>query len=108
MALVSLEVESIRKGWEEKEQTFDQIAEPYPNEHSCRFVEPQKGARYRRVNDKFRIGGKRVDVIYMIIGGANSTNVKIQAMRFPTSIWSADAARKYCSSKGGSFHAATG
>lgn len=73
---------------------------PYPNEHSCRIVDPGKFQKdsFRRITQ-----GKLSIIIGKLIGKTKTTT---QAFRYPTSSWSADAARKHCQEQGGTFEAA--
>jgi hypothetical protein len=59
--------------------------------------------RYEKCGQKHN--GKCIDVIYGIVSPKKS---EIQALRYPKEIWTASDARSHCSSKGGSFEAATG
>jgi hypothetical protein len=75
---------------------------PYPNEHSCRLEEPGQFDSFARKNCDQKVDGKCIDVIY----GIKSGKSKIQALRFPKKSWTADAAKKVCSKRGGSFEPA--
>jgi len=69
---------------------------PYPNEHSCRLESPDQFDRFARENDAREHKGKKIDVIYGIKDGKS----RVQALRFPKSIWSESEARHYCAGKG--------
>jgi len=75
---------------------------PYPNEHSCRLVDPETvktvGSEDRKHNKK----------IYRVLFGIPKKNGKSieQSYRYPKSDWSEDEARKHCKEKGGTFEAA--
>jgi hypothetical protein len=75
---------------------------PYPNEYSCRLVEP---SQVRVVGSGYRTsGGKRYRVIFAIPkSGGGSIE---QAYRYPKDTWSADQARSHCQSHEGRFDAA--
>ena len=78
---------------------------PYPNFHSCRLEDPNKYPKktYGKCAEKH--SGKCIDVVYGIISPKHS---EIQALRYSNDIWTASDARSHCSSRGGSFEAATG
>jgi len=75
---------------------------PYPNEHACRLESPDKFDKFNRKNCEQKHDEKCIDVIYGIKGGKS----KIQALRYPKDVWSADAARSHCKEKEGTFEAA--
>lgn len=75
---------------------------PYPNEHACRLKPPGGYDKIRRVNCDQKHDGKCIDVIYGIKEGKS----EIQALRFKTNIWTADAARAVCKDRGGTFEPA--
>ncbi|MCJ7663079.1 MAG: hypothetical protein MUO24_02425 [Desulfobacterales bacterium] len=83
--------------WEEK---------PFPTEHSCRLLEPDRFIRIRRENDKFGAG------IHAIWGvQAGSKPVELQAIRFSLSKFTADEAKAWLKAhdyKCKTFEAATG
>ena len=62
---------------------------PYYGEHAARIVDPKKYVRFRRKSDEF---GKGVDVIY---GITRAGKVEVQAIRFKTSQFGANAARQW-------------
>lgn len=76
---------------------------PYPNEHSCRHEDPGKfdPDSFRRVSRTIK--GKPVGMIFGHLKGASSTT--LQAVRFPTSDWTAAEAKAACT---GTFEAAAG
>jgi len=75
---------------------------PYPNEHACRLSSPDKYDRFARKNCGQKHNGKCINVIY----GIKNNKSEIQALRYNKKIWTADAARSHCKSRGGSFEAA--
>jgi len=77
---------------------------PYPNEHSCRLADPGKFVRFVRNNCAQKHNGKCIDVIY---GYPKTGDGEIQALRYKTKIWTAITARSHCSSRDGSFEAAS-
>lgn len=78
---------------------------PYPNEHSCRVKEPGtfQANSFRRMTVKSK-SGKTVGIIIGRLKGESKTTT--QAIRYPTSDWSADEASADCKKNGGSFEAA--
>jgi HK97 family phage prohead protease len=81
------------------------IAEnPYPNEHSCRLADPNDFDKFARKNCAEKSGGKCIDVIYGIKDGKS----EIQSLRFKKGDWDADAAKKHCAKRKGTFEAASG
>ena len=87
-----------------KEYTWEEM-KPYANEHSCRLLDPGQFKKFRRQNNAAKVDGKRVDFIYGILAPGKS---KLQAIRYPKSIWKASSARSHCKSKEGSFEQASG
>ncbi len=72
---------------------------PYPNEHSCRLVNPGncKEDSFRRDSAAREHNGKKYDVIYAEL---KSTGESVdQAYRYPTNIWSEQEAREHCNSQ---------
>jgi len=79
---------------------------PYPNEHSCRLVEPDRfrPGSFRRVTRK--LDGKSYDIIMgKLIGEDTMTE---QAYRYDRKIWTVEQARRHCKDHGGRFEAASG
>lgn len=68
---------------------------PFENEHACRLQSPGQFDDFRRENGAATVDGKSVDHIYGISGDSS----ELQAIRYPTSSWSADAARSHCRSR---------
>jgi hypothetical protein len=75
---------------------------PFPNEHACRIKPPGKYEKFARKNCEQKHDGKCIDVIY----GVKQGKSEIQALRYPKSSWTSQAARTHCSGRGGSFEAA--
>lgn len=75
---------------------------PYPNEHSCRLLTPNLFTAFRRKNEAEESEGRRIDVIY----GIKKGKTKIQALRYPISVWSEMEAAIHCGERGGEFHSA--
>ena len=71
---------------------------PYPNEHSCRLVNPNqcKDGSFRRENGGGEYNGKAFDIIWAERKSDGET-VR-QAHRYPTSSFSEADARKHCNS----------
>jgi len=82
---------------------YDIGLKPYPNEHACRINNPDKYSKFRRVKCAQKHDGKCIDVIYGILSEGKS---EIQALRFPTKIWTATAAKSLCKARNGTFEAA--
>ncbi len=76
---------------------------PFPNEHSCRLHDPGNYDRFARKNCEEKHDGKCIDVIY----GIKDDKSEIQALRYPKKVWDEEDARKHCSSRDGSFEAAS-
>jgi hypothetical protein len=76
---------------------------PYPNEHACRLNDPGKYDEFRRDSCGQKHDGKCIDVIYGIKEGA----AEVQALRYKKDVWSVADARAHCSSRNGSFEAAS-
>lgn len=76
---------------------------PYSGEHSCRLNDPGKYDSMARKNCAQKHNDKCIDVIYGIKNGKS----EIQALRYPKGSWDAGAAQSHCSSRGGSFEAAS-
>jgi len=79
-----------------------QETRPYENEHACRLEPPGNFDSFARKNCDQKKNDKCIDVIYGIKGGKS----EIQSLRFKKKIWTADAARKVCKARGGTFEAA--
>jgi len=77
---------------------------PYPGEHACRLRDPKDFDKFARQNCQQKHDGKCIDVIF----GIKDNKSEIQALRYDKSIWTADAARSHCGSRGGAFEAASG
>jgi len=75
---------------------------PYPNEHSCR-LKPPNYKKYARKNCYKKHDDKCIDFIFGIISADES---ELQAMRYPTDIWTEDAARAHCKENDGTFEPA--
>ena len=75
---------------------------PFPNEHSCRLVQPKDGAKTRRKNGAQKHEGKSYDVIYQEQNG----KFVQQAYRYPKDTWTSAEASAHCKSHKGSFTAA--
>ena len=73
---------------------------PYPNEHSCRLIEPVKFEKnsFRRI-----VKGKLNIIIGRLKGDKTMTT---QAYRYPVDDWNKDDAAKHCKDAGGNFEAA--
>lgn len=63
---------------------------PFANEHAARLEDPGKYERFRRENDKFGAG---IDAVWGILKGGD---VELQAIRFDSSKFTAEEARKWC------------
>jgi len=94
----SIPVEDLPEG-----KDFNEIEErPYPNEHSCRLLEPRGFDSYRRVDCAQKQNDKCIDVIYGIKDG----KAKIQALRFKKDTWTVASARSVCRARDGTFEPA--
>lgn len=78
---------------------------PYPNEHSCRLLDPDAFVRFFRkhVKDENDVGdykatGKAYD---LIIGYREDESSDTQAHRYPKDTWTAAQARKHCTAHDG-------
>jgi len=81
------------------------LTNPYPNEHACRLVEPEKFEpnSFRRTSREHE--GKTYDIIAGHLKG--ETTMTEQAYRYPKDEWSESEARKHCTDhKGISFEPA--
>jgi hypothetical protein len=78
-------------------------AKPYPNEHSCRMEQPAQFEKFNRKTCAQKHDGKCIDVIYGIKDGKS----KIQALRYKTGVWTAQAAKAHCAGRKGTFEAAS-
>jgi hypothetical protein len=83
---------------------------PFPNEHSCRLLEPGQFVRFFRktVKDSNDIGdykatGKSYD---LLIGYRKDGSSDVQTHRYPKDTWTAEEAGKHCRAHKGSFEAA--
>lgn len=74
--------------------------DPYPNEHSCRMVEPGQF----RDNSFRRITQGKLNMIIGKLKGESSTS--LQAFRYPKGRWTEAEARAHCQKQGGHFEAA--
>ena len=72
---------------------------PFPNEHSCRLLQPVKDASTRRKNSAQKHEGKSYDVIYQ---KQNGKWVQ-QAYRYSKDSWTSEQAAAHCKSHDGSF-----
>ena len=83
-----------------------QPVNPYPNEHACRLLAPDKfeAGSFRRKTCGRRPAGKCIDVIYGRLKGEDTLTE--QAYRYPKSSWDEDQARNHCARNNGSFEAA--
>jgi HK97 family phage prohead protease len=82
----------------------EDIAKPFPNEHSCRLHSPDGYDRFRRGTREHE--GKTYSIIF---GHPKSGGAwEEQAYRYPKDDWTAAAARSHCGSHDGSFEAASG
>ncbi len=84
---------------------------PYPNEHSCRLLDPSAFERFIRktVTDSKDVEGHKATgkQYALIIGYRADDTTDVQAHRYPKGTWSADQAKAHCSTHGGkSFEAA--
>ena len=71
-----------------QERSAMEMERPYPNEHAARLEDPAQYDSLRRVNDE---GGTGVDFIYGIKEGES----ELQAIRFRSSVFTADEARAW-------------
>jgi hypothetical protein len=71
---------------------------PYENEHSCRRRSPNGYARFRRENNWQTHEGKPLHAIW---GITSEGKTELQAIRYPKSAWTAEAARSHCRTHGG-------
>lgn len=72
---------------------------PFPNEHSCRLLQPVKDASTRRKNSAQKHEGKSYDVIYQ---KQNGKWVQ-QAYRYSKDSWTSEQAAAHCKSHDGLF-----
>lgn len=80
------------------------VLRPYPNEHACRLVDPEKYDEFRRgTRDS---DGKEYSIIW---GKVKDTDTwEEQAFRYAEGVWEEDDARKHCEAHNGiSFEEAT-
>lgn len=89
---------SVPAVFEEKDVEEDIILRPYPNEHAARLIEPEKFDKFRRTKGG-NLHGKKVPATISIIWGhlkdKPDSAWAAQALRFPTSSWTADEAKKW-------------
>jgi HK97 family phage prohead protease len=78
-------------------------ARPYPNEHSCRLMDPGKYKKFARKNCYQKHEGKCIDFVFGIISTDES---ELQAMRYPTKTWTEKSARAHCKEHEGTFEPA--
>jgi hypothetical protein len=71
--------------------------DPYPNEHSCRIVEPNKFEEH----SFRRISRGKVRLILGRLKGQRT--MTLQAIRYPTSLWTEAEARANCRTRNGQF-----
>ena len=76
---------------------------PYPNEHACRLIDPDKVKILGSGNRKHN--GKIFRVLFGRLKGKTSGS-REQAYRYPKGSWTANEARSHCKNHGGSFEAA--
>ena len=79
---------------------------PYPNEHSCRLISPDKMRpdSYRRHTRKSKSRKKNYDVI---VGRLKTTGKSVdQAYRYSIRTWNAGEARGHCRKHKGAFEPA--
>lgn len=81
----------------------EQVEKPFENEHSCRLISPSQFDSFRRQNNAAQHEGKRLDFIFGIKEGKS----KLQAIRYPKSIWTSSSAKTHCSGRNGTFEAAS-
>ncbi len=86
-----------------KQEEINMEMKPYPSEHACRLNDPGKYDRMGRNNCAEKHDVKCIDVIY----GIKDNKSEIQALRYPKEVWTAEDAKSHCSSRGGSFEAAS-
>ena len=102
--------QDIFDGSEELKESELDIGEPFPNEHSCRLVNPdtlktQGFTRVRRTD--FEIDGKKAQRILFFKGGRQSGEGRTQAVRFNKDSWTPEQASKWCRAHDGSFEKAS-
>jgi len=78
---------------------------PYPNEHSCRLMDPGEFVRFIRKHVKddndvgdYKATGKAYD---LIIGYRKDDSTDVQAHRYPKDTWTEAEARKHCKAHDG-------
>lgn len=79
---------------------------PYPNEHSCRILDPDKFKEMRRNNCEQKHEGKCIDVIYGITGAGEDRKSEIQTLRYPVDVWTEASAKAHCEERKGFFESA--
>ena len=82
---------------------------PYPNEHSCRLVDPGQFTAIRRKNAEEVDNGRPIDVVYGIRGksGKRGGKTQIQALRYNKEVWNEQDAEMHCILRGGRFEPAS-
>jgi hypothetical protein len=73
----------------DKEAPPDPEEKPFANEHACRVMDPAKCKKIRRQNDKFGEG------IHALWGVMEDDSVKLQAIRFDSSKFTAEQAKAW-------------
>ena len=71
---------------------------PYPNEFSCRKLDPDKFEK----GSFRRIAQGRLSIIIGRLKGEKTTTT--QAFRYPKGKWDKETARKHCEKNKGTFH----
>ena len=73
---------------------------PYPNEHSCRLLDPKQFVRYFRktvTDSKEKDGYKPTGKKYVLLIGYRKDNSSdVQSHHYPKGTWTAAQARKHC------------
>jgi HK97 family phage prohead protease len=75
---------------------------PYPNEHSCRLLDPGKFDKFRRGERDHE--GKKYSIIFGHVKGGDAWEE--QAYRYDKETWTAAAAKAHCASHKGTFEPA--
>jgi len=88
-----------------KDENFEEIRNPYPNEHACRLREPSSFQEDSFVRMTRESGGKEYHIVAGRLKGKESLTE--QAYRYPIDTWQSNEARQHCSKhKGLSFEPA--
>jgi len=74
---------------------------PYPNEWSCRLINPQECTEFRRTDRKSKTFNKIYSVIWCRLKNTNKWTQ--QAFRYKKDIWTKEEARKHCQKYNGIF-----